>query len=227
MTANCQCSTHDPSRIGELLVRGEFISRRQLRKALSIAELQKQPLCSVLMRQRRIGRLEKDALLNLQHKLRQPGDTATTTELGCRLGDLIMADGRISRQELEEALAEQRKSKRPLGSILLQAHNVSVARLTTYLRLQQKLLTAAAMALAAMSPSYAAEPRAQEAAWGSLGAEKPHASPHSLSANWRRPSLADSLSPRRFAKEDEIFRSRGGKMVLRLTETGVEFRKFF
>lgn len=220
----------DPSRVGELLVQGGFISRRELNQGLLQAERQGLPLCQILMRQRRIGRLEKTALLGLQQRLRDASVETSTAALHCRLGDLMLADGHLTQEALDKALEQQRASRMPLGTILLKAGQISVAKLTGYLRLQQKLLSAATavlLACAAATPCHATDKFPKTAAWGSIDAEKAHVSPHSLSANWRRPGLLESVSPLRFSKDDEIMRSRNGKMVLRLTETGVEFRKFF
>ncbi len=230
MPANRQGFTLDPSRVGELLVQGGFVSRRELHQALQQAEKQGLPLCQLLMRQRRIGRLEKKALLSLQQRLRETSGETSTSALHCRLGDLMLADGHLTREALDHALDQQQQTKMPLGTILLKAGQTSVEKLTSYLRLQQKLLSAATavlLACAAATPCHATDKQARSAAWGSIDAEKAHASPHSLSANWRRPGLLESVSPLRYSKDDEILRSRNGKMVLRLTETGVEFRKFF
>ncbi len=234
MTAYRNSIAPDPSRIGDLLITGGFIKRTELSRALNISHNQGLPLCQVLLRQRRIDRLEKNALLNLQQNLRhgatkeRQAREISTKDLGCRLGDLIVADGKLSRAQLDSALEEQKRCRLPLGSILLKTQQITVGRLTSYLRLQQKLLAAAAAAFFAYSaPCHATDPQGSSTAWGSFDVEKPHVSPHSLSANWRRPGLLESVSPRQYAVEDEIFRSKSGKMVLRLTETGVEFRKFF
>lgn len=230
MPANRQGFTPNPSRVGELLLQGGFISRRELHQALLQAERQGLPLCQILMRQRRINRLEKTALLSLQQRLRDASGETSTSALHCRLGDLMLADGHLTREELDRALEQQQKTKMPLGTILLKAGQTSVEKLTGYLRLQQKLLSAATavlLACAAATPCHASDKFSKTAAWGSIDAEKTHTSPHSLSANWRRPGLLESASPLRYSKDDEILRSRNGKMVLRLTETGVEFRKFF
>lgn len=230
MPTTRQGFTRDPSRVGELLVQGGFINRRELNHALLQAERQGSPLCQILMRQRRIDRLEKSALLNLQQRLRNKSGDTSTSALHCRLGDLMLADGHLSREALDEALARQKATRMPLGTILLKAGQISVEKLTGYLRLQQKLVNAATavlLACAATSPCHASDNNSRAPAWGSMDAEKAHTSPHSLSANWRRPGLLETVSPRHFSREDEIVRSRNGKMVLRLTETGVEFRKFF
>lgn len=230
MPANRQGLIPDPSRVGELLVQGGFVNRRELNHALLQAERQGSPVCQILMRQRRIDRLEKTALLHLQKQLRRVSGDMSTSALHCRLGDLMLTDGHLSQEELDDALAQQRATQMPLGAILLKAGKTSVDKLTGYLRLQQKLLhaaTAVLLACTVATPCHATDNKSRTPAWGSIEAEKTHSSPHSLSANWRRPGLLESVSPRQFSKEDELLRSRNGKMVLRLTETGVEFRKFF
>lgn len=217
----------DPSRIGDLLVAGGFISRRELQSALSLASKHHMPLCQVLQRQQRLGRAEKNALLKLQHQLRAPGHH-TVEQLHCRLGDLLVAEGQIAPEELQAALEQQKASRTPLGMVLLKRGSIGIKGLTRFLRLQQKLISAACAALLAMgNPCFADSSKEGELAWGTAHAAVKKASPHSLNANWLRPGFNDSMAMVRYAPEDTLFRSKSGKMELRLTDTGVEFRKFF
>lgn len=221
-------TTSDPSRMGMLLVAGGFIHRHELPEALQLATNQGVPLCQLLQRRQRLGRLEKNTLLDLQARLRKHMLDPAQPSAKFKLGYLALLDGKINQGELDKALVQHTKTRVPLGSILLKKGIISVAQLTRYLRLQERLLAAATAALLGFSSmSHAGGSSAgAEPAWGSISA-KADSSPHSLSANWRRPGLVESLTPVRYSHRDEILRSKGGKVVLRLTETGVEFRKFF
>ena len=220
----------DPSRIGDLLVAGGFVSRRELEAAVVLAERQHLPLCQILQRQQRLDRLEKNALLKLQSNVRQAAQKGTprAADLHCRLGELLLSDGQIDPAELHAALEQQKSAKTPLGMVLLKRGSISLKRLTRFLRLQQKLIAAGSAALLMMgAPCFADAPGEGSLAWGSAQAAVKKVSPHSLSSNWRRPGLMETMTPVRYAPEDTVFRSKNGKMVLRLTETGMEFRKFF
>ncbi|MBB3047803.1 hypothetical protein FHR99_002069 [Litorivivens lipolytica] len=227
MLPHALTSSTDPSRIGDLLVAGGFISRRELQSALSIASRHHVPLCQVLQRQRRLDRLEKNALLKLQDHLRSP-EQHNVEQLHCRLGDLLLAEGQIKPEELQAALEQHKASRVPLGMVLLKRGSITLKALTRFLRLQQKLIAAACAALLAMgNPCFADTGKESEPAWGTVHAAVKKASPHSLNANWLRPGFNDSMAMVRYAPEDTLFRSKSGKMELRLTDTGVEFRKFF
>lgn len=220
----------DPSRIGNLLVAGGFVSRRELEAAVALAERQHVPLCQILQRQQRLDRLEKNALLKLQANVRQAAKQASprAADLHCRLGELLLSEGQIDSEELNAALTLQKTLKTPLGMVLLKRGTICLNRLTRFLRLQQKLIAAGSAALLMMgSPCFADAPGEGSLAWGSAQVAIKKASPHSLSSNWRRPGLMETMTPVRYAPEDTVFRSKNGKMVLRLTETGMEFRKFF
>ncbi len=223
-------SMSDPSRIGDLLVSGGFVSRRELEVALELSERLHLPLCQILQRQQRLDRLEKNAILKLQADVRRAAKQASprAADLQCRLGDLLLSEGQIDPEELNTALKQQKTTKTPLGMVLLKRGTISLDRLTRFLRLQQKLIAAGSAALLMMgSPCFAGAPGEGSLAWGSAQATVKKASPHSLSSNWRRPGFNETMTPVRYAREDTLFRSKNGKMLLRLTETGVEFRKFF
>ena len=220
------------TRMGELLLAGGFVRKRELQDALKISRRVNQPLCQVLQSQQRLSACEKNSLLSLQKKLRRAvakAETPTLGELGCRVGELLLACGKITNAQLDKALAEQSTQSRPLGSILLRSGAISLKKLTECLQLQQKLMTAAAAALLALSgpDAIAGDSHHSDPAWGSLQANFSTQAPHSLREGWRKPGFTRTLMKAPYSESDEILRSKNGKMVLRLTDTGLEFRTFF
>jgi|GEM_PF-4302565 len=221
------------ARMGELLLAGGFVRKRELDNALKLSKRLNQPICQILQGQQRISTCEKRSLLSLQEKLRQAVAGARAPQLGdlgCRLGELLLACGKVTSTQLNKALAEQSQQKQPLGSILLRSGVISLQKLTECLQLQQKLMSAAAAVLLALSGSqtFADGNRGTAPAWGSLQANNfTTQASHSLREGWRKPGFTRTLLRTPYSQSDEILRSKNGKMVLRLTDTGVEFRTFF
>jgi hypothetical protein len=217
-----------PTRIGELLLAADFVLNHELEGALKLSKQLNQPVCQVLQSQQRLSSCEKRSLLSLQKKLRstvQQAKLPQLSELGCRLGDLLVACGEITEAQLERALLEQAEHSRPLGSILLKKGLISLPQLKDCLQLQQKLMSAAAAALLTLA-SYADDPVVND----------PPGEGCSLISRRKRLTRFEILSGSRVSPEitlapysaaDEIMRSKNGKMVLRLTNVGIKFRTFF
>lgn len=215
------------TRMGELLLAGGFVRKSEVENALKLSKRLNQPLCQILQRQQRLSLCEKRSLLSLQKNLRQAqkrSSSPQSTELGCRLGELLLNCGMITSGQLECALEEQSQQALPLGSILLRSCAIKLQKLAQCLQLQQKLMFAAAASLLTLTSSYAV---ANEPAWGSLQPNFNTQAPHSLRDTWRKPGFTRATIRNPYARSDEIMRSKTGKMSLRLTNTGLEFRSFF
>lgn len=109
----------DPSlRIGEKLLKTRNVSRYQLRQALALQQQEPERLGTLMTR---LGFLPQDRL----------DQVANAPEAGpeTRLGELLQAKGWISAEQLEAALAEQRRSEEELGTLLVRQGWLSPDRL--------------------------------------------------------------------------------------------------
>ncbi len=221
------------AQMGDLLLAGGFVRKRELDEALNVSKRIHKPLCQVLQGQQKISSCEKRSLLSLQNNLRRAfkkDKLPMVSELGCRMGDLLITCGDITHDQLASALTEQSKKRSPLGSILLKNGFVGLKPLAYCLQLQQKLMSAAAaaiLAVAGTSASYADDPVVNDPSWGQLQPNFTTQAPHALRDSWRKPGYTRARLSSGYGSSDEIMRSKSGKMVLRLTDTGMEFRAFF
>jgi len=90
---------------------------------------------------------EKEAVIKFQRQAatsRLPGDFA--------LGNILVANGQITRPQLEEALRQQAKSGRFLGEELITAGHLSLVEVNKSLLLQRKLIACALAVTASLAP---------------------------------------------------------------------------
>jgi hypothetical protein len=134
--------------LGELLIQGKRITSQELEHALFEQQLTGEKLGEVLVHLGLVTRSELDAVLKFQ----QHQETETQPFNRLRLGEILVATNQISRDQLNESLARQRVSQKKLGEILVEAGYIQPHQLSYGLKLQNKLLTAALVALLSLAP---------------------------------------------------------------------------
>lgn len=127
--------------LGELLVRSGRITSEQLDQAISEQQRTGEKLGEVFKRLGLLTEGQLNALLDFQ--LSQ--DVASDSPL--RLGELLVATGHITREQLEHALRQQTLSKHRLGEVLVEAGYVPPSRIRHGIRLQKRLLNAVLAAI--------------------------------------------------------------------------------
>jgi type IV pilus assembly protein PilB len=121
VNANGQASgngSHGAVRLGELLLAEGLVTPAQLEEALRQQKTQEDyaPLGHILVTQNIVTR---DQLLTILERHRRSS----------KLGDMLMKSGDIDQAQLDTALAEQRRTGRPLGEVLEQLGYVGEERL--------------------------------------------------------------------------------------------------
>jgi hypothetical protein len=134
--------------MGELLLQARRITSEQLDLALLEHQQTGENLGDALVRLGLITRSELDAVLKFQ----QYQETKAETSVQLRLGELLVATKQISRDQLEDALSQQKVSREKIGDILVKAGHIKPHQLSYGLKLQNKLLTAALIAVLSLAP---------------------------------------------------------------------------
>ncbi len=145
--------------LGELLVRSGRISAEQLDSAIAEQRHSGEKLGEVFKRLGMLTEGQLNALLDVQ--VRQ----GCATDSPLRLGELLVATGHITRQQLEDALQRQALSRGRLGDILVEAGYVQPSRVRYGIRLQKMLMNAvlAAVISLEMGGAATASPRSDAA----------------------------------------------------------------
>jgi hypothetical protein len=130
-------------RLGELLCAAERITTKQLADALIEQQTTERPLGEILIRQGLLTQGEQDIALAFQR--RQNGSPDTPGAL--TLGNILVTDCQITREQLDQALHGQQSSGRRLGEELIAAGHATLAQIKRGLQLQRKL-TGYALAVA-------------------------------------------------------------------------------
>lgn len=137
---------HEP--IGELLVRAGRLTREQLDAALEAQRDAGLRLGELLVKNGWLSEPELRALLAFQKRLGKVGaDRAGPLQLG----NLLVACGAITAEQLEFALIHHRESNQRLGDALIDAGYVTSHQVEQGLRLQRTLLSVALAVLLALS----------------------------------------------------------------------------
>lgn len=149
--------TREP--LGELLVMARRITRKQLDCALREQSGSEERLGDVLVRFGWITEQEKEAALAFQHN--QDG-----VDGPLRLGNLLVAAGIITTEQLDDAVARQKVTRKKLGAVLVEAGYAEPGQVMRGLSLQRRLMKAALAALLsfsvlAMAPAVHAGERAR------------------------------------------------------------------
>jgi hypothetical protein len=133
--------------LGALLVQSGHITSKQLDQAIAEQQRSGEKLGEVFQRSGMLTERQLRALLDFQ--LNQ--ELAHASPL--RLGELLVATGHISRQQLEDALHLQALSHNKLGEILVEAGYVRPSRIKYGIRLQKMLLNAVLAAVLSLEVS--------------------------------------------------------------------------
>src|SRR6266496_1537276 len=134
--------------IGELLIKAGRLTRGQLDQALADQSESGMRLGEVLIRKAWLTAPELRLVLAFQRRLGKAGVAHAGPS---QLGNLLVAMGAITLEQLDDALQQQQHSKRRLGDALVSAGLVSETQVARGLRLQQTLLRLALAVLLASS----------------------------------------------------------------------------
>lgn len=169
-------------KLGELLLAAGHVTAAQLEEALAEQQRSGERLGEIALRR---GWLAPEQLQDVL-RLQDLQGTARATAGPLQLGEILVAGGDISREQLEEALARHRSSGRPVGMELVDAGWLAPGRLAGALRLQRMLVMTAlgtALAVGGMAGAMPAQAAPGGSAQVSIGATVlRHASVRVLSA---------------------------------------------
>ena len=155
----------NPQPLGELLLSAGRISSKDLEDALSDQAKISERLGQIFLKKGIITADELDAVLEFQRCQRQaPGETGSR----CRLGEILVAAGRITRDQLQDALVIHKDSGKKIGVVLVEAGYVEPHHVEHALGIQKRLVAAALAAALALSGSVYAPPALAVEASGSL-----------------------------------------------------------
>lgn len=134
-------------RLGELVTAFHEDHARSVAQAVEEAQRTGERIGEALVRLSVITEKERDILLEFQRH--QKGDMPTEERL--RLGNILLAEGHLTREQLGDALARQRASGRKLGEELVASGKVHPRIVERALAIQRVLVTAALAAAVAMA----------------------------------------------------------------------------
>jgi hypothetical protein len=144
-------------RLGDLLRAAERITSCQLDEALAEQRRGGRRLGEILIEQGLLTKRERAAILEFQR--RQTG--AATVSGKFALGNILVASGQITRDQLESALLRQATSGRRLGEELIDASQASVGQIESGLLLQKRLITYALKVTLGLAPLVTLLPSAE------------------------------------------------------------------
>jgi hypothetical protein len=136
--------------LGHLLLEFGLITPEQLEQALEVQQQTGEQIGGVLVR---LGMLDVSALdVALQSQLqKQKLNQSIPTPVAIRIGDILVAGGHISREQLYESIEHQKNSNQKLGEILVEKGYVQQHHVEHGIRLQQMLVAAALSAVVSIS----------------------------------------------------------------------------
>jgi len=135
--------------LGALLVQSGHISNSQLDHAIAEQKKSGEKLGEVFTRLGILTERQLTALLDFQ----QNQSAASPVACPLRLGELLIATGYISREQLEDALQKQTVSHKRLGDVLVEAGYVRPGRVKYGIRLQKMLLNSVLAAILSLGVS--------------------------------------------------------------------------
>jgi hypothetical protein len=141
-------------RLGELLLAARWITPDQLYDALKAQQQSGKPLGEILIDRKLLETRELDILLEFQRNQAIAGDVVKPLHLG----EILVVTGKITRQQLDEALTRQQHTHRKLGELLIEAGHLLRSGLSEALHLQQKLVVAALIAVLSLGALTLAQP---------------------------------------------------------------------
>lgn len=132
--------------LGDLLLLSKRITPQQLDQALNEQQRTGEKLGEIFIRQGLLTKNQMNAVLEFQRL------QGTEIQNRLRLGEIFVATSQISPIQLRDSLDQQRRSKKKIGDILLEAGYIDSQQLSYGLNLQKKLLTAVLSALISLVP---------------------------------------------------------------------------
>ncbi|HOG10344.1 MAG TPA: hypothetical protein PLJ49_06960 [Smithella sp.] len=132
--------------LGELLLASSRITRDQIEKALEEQKRTGEKIGEILVRLGLFSSTEMDIALSFQS--RQNAGYASCLSLG----ELLIAAGYITHDDLEDALERQKGSNKKLGEILVDAGRCKPHHVEHGLRMQKQLVAAALIAALSLAP---------------------------------------------------------------------------
>ncbi len=133
-------STEEKTRrpIGQILIDGGFIEREDLELALEVQKHSNELLGQVLVNMGVLDKADLEAALSIQDHL-STIDDAVRSAAGIRkmLGSLLLMTGRITAEQLDFALEEQKITGEKLGNILVKMGLLTENQVNSVLRFQQ------------------------------------------------------------------------------------------
>ena len=124
--------------IGQILVDGGFIEREDLELALEVQKHSNELLGQVLVNMGIVDKADLEAALSIQDHL-STIDDAVRSAAGIRkmLGSLLLMTGKITSEQLDFALEEQKVTGEKLGNILVKMGLLTENQVDSVLRFQQ------------------------------------------------------------------------------------------
>lgn len=135
-------------RLGELLRAAQRITSAQLQDALAEQRCAYRKLGDILIEKQLLTQQERDAILEFQR--RQSGIAPPSGKF--ILGTILLANGEITRVQLEDALHRQAHSGRRLGVELVSAGHASRTQIDANLSLQRRIIAYALAVSAGLAP---------------------------------------------------------------------------
>lgn len=145
--------------LGNLLIQARRITHEQLDCALREQRRTGEKLGAVLVRLGMLTAGELDAVLSFQQN---QGDMSHIPA-PFKLGEILVATNLITREQLLDALSKQISSQKKLGDILVESGHLDPHHIDQGLKLQQRLLTAALVAVLSLSSLHCLEAADQSA----------------------------------------------------------------
>ncbi len=124
--------------LGRILVDGDFVTNGDLEVAIDRQKKTNEQLGDILVHMAVLDPVELKAVLSIQRDLSLWDDAVKVAAgIGLLLGELLLKAKRITREQLEPALAEQRGTGERLGEVLVRLGLISERELNTVLAFQQ------------------------------------------------------------------------------------------
>lgn len=146
-------------RLGDLIRAAEHVTSGQLEEALAEQRKYGGHLGDILIAKAALTERERAVLLEFQR--RQTGEMPVSGKFA--LGNILVANGQISRAQLDSALLDQASTGRRLGEELIKAGHASKGQIESGLLLQKKLVTCALAITVGLAPLVAMVPAVEAA----------------------------------------------------------------
>ncbi|WP_224981916.1 Ig-like domain-containing protein [Geomonas agri] len=183
----------DRQLLGALLVQSGKITGAQLDEAIAEQKRSGERLGQVFTRLGILTEPQLKGLLDWQQNQGAPSGTPL------RLGELLVATGHITREQLERALAKQGQTGRKLGDVLVAEGYVRRSEVNHAVRLQKMCVNAVVAAIMAMGMSSAASASSVSLQWDpspdtTVVGYKVHYQPDSTTQPFQGPAPVDVQS---------------------------------